>query len=163
MNTRLRLLAMALTCAGLFSLSWFLFVRERPQQAELPPKAKTTGELLIGTWDIVEQDPPQLSKANARTMFTKDGKAILRVTEVAHETSPELSGTYQLEGETIRFDYPESADHPHTVWMAKIETITEDTLVLIGLGDNPTTRRAVCRRVRDNGRCISFCVNRIQN
>jgi hypothetical protein len=52
-----------------------------------------------------------------------------------------VTGLYQLNGETIRFDF-EDVDSPggalHT-WKARIESITDFTLVLVGI-DGKTKR-----------------------
>jgi hypothetical protein len=150
-KTLLRLLGIGLTFAALFTLSWYLFVREGPrppaEKKEVPTaKPKMLEELLIGTWEIVEQDPPLPAHLTATTELTKDGKDILRVIGRKGPHPPYL-GVYEVKGDTVRFDHPATEDTPFTTWIAKVEIVTEDRLVLTSVDPAASTKRAVYQRV----------------
>ena len=146
MTTRLRLLAMLLTFMVLFTLSWLVFVRtNRPP--EPPPKAKTAAELLVGAWKMTQREPEFPVKSMTASMeFTADGKVTLRLAESQHLRATVVTGTYQLSGDTIRFDYAEGPDNSAHTWNGKIESVTDDTLVLVGTGNKPL--RSVFERER---------------
>jgi hypothetical protein len=145
---RVRLLLLVVALAGVSTTTWYL-VRNKPPQT--PPRIKTKAELLIGVWKIVEQeDPPLPQNLTALTEFTEDGKTVLRLTESRRGPLPTVAGRYQLKGDIIRFD-SESSENPGgalQTWNAKIESITDDTLVLIGVEGKP--RRLVAERERGN-------------
>jgi len=141
MHARLLLLFAAL--AGVSIATWYL-VRDKPPQA--PPSVKTTAELLIGTWKIVEQeDRPLPPNVTAITEFTEDSKSILRLAG----GDPSLTtGSYELKGDMIRFDYEDGTGGPLFTWKARIESITDDRLVLVGIDGKP--KKAVYERQRGN-------------
>lgn len=135
MKTWLRLIGMAGTFAALFALSWLIFVRERPQPVPAP-LPKTTAELLIGRWEVVEQDPPPATLAKVDTEFTRDGKEITWVSTSDGRAHPPITGVYQLSGDTIRCDLPEDVElkRPHQTSISKIQLVTRDTLIVTGTG-----------------------------
>jgi hypothetical protein len=137
---------MFVTCAVLFAGTWyFAGNRNRPDNPAPLATPKTTAELLIGTWECVEHDPPIAPDLKATAEYTTEGITTIRATHVQQGSIPPRRGIYQLTGETIRFDYPESADSSHQTWIAKIETITEDVLVLTSSSER--TKRVVYKRV----------------
>ena len=147
MKTRLRLLLMFVTCAVLFAGTWyFAGPRNRFENPPGPVQAKTTAELLIGTWEIIEQDPPIMHGFKATVEFTTDGKRIVRTRHAQHGVLPPHTGTYQLSGDTIRLEIPEDAENTYQKWDAKLEMLTEDRLVLIH--SEGRTRRVVYQRLR---------------
>ena len=142
MKTLLRLLAMLVTCAGLFALSWHLFNRERKP----PPPPKTTQELLVGTWEIIEHDPPLPPGYSATIEFTRDGKEIIRL--VVPGPKPNIvvvEGVYRLEGKALQCDTLESENNCFATSKARIEMLTDDTLILVW--PEGQMKRAVHKRV----------------
>ena len=140
------LLLIAATSAALFAGTWYFFGRERPGQPPSPPQTpKTTAELLVGIWEVVESDPPldhEILKATEE--FRPDGTHIVRATLSKAGPIPPLTGAYQVNGATLRCDYPESGERPYQTWIATIEVITDDTLVVVVDGETKT--RGVYKR-----------------
>jgi uncharacterized protein (TIGR03066 family) len=146
MKTGLRLIGIAVTSAALFALSWFLVVREQPQQqANDRGKRKTTAELLIGTWEIVEQDPPMPPHVKATVEFTKDGRQILRIRDSREH--PPTSAVYRLTGTTLRIDFPEDRDNQFRSWVTSIEMLTDNDMILTTLDQHEPMKRVIYRRV----------------
>jgi hypothetical protein len=144
MKTLLRLLAMAVTFAGLFVGTWTFLGRAEREGGPGPPPPPKAEELLIGTWELVEQDPPLGNEVKGTVEYARDGTITLRVTHPRDGTIPTSTGRYQLKGDTLRHDYFKDANNPHTTWLPKIGTLTEDRLILIGEGE---TKRVVLKRV----------------
>jgi hypothetical protein len=154
MKTGLRLLAMAITCAALFAIAWFFFVREHKPQFPEPPKPKTTQELLVGIWILVEgPDGVQTGEGEVSQEFTADGRRIVRVRfpELPQlppeETRKELVGTYTLDGVTVKCSRPALANEPARTWEFQIESVTEDELRTVA-GTGTQQQREIWRKRR---------------
>jgi uncharacterized protein (TIGR03066 family) len=122
-------------------------VGDLPQAPEPRPKAeKTKAELLIGTWKLVETLNKQLlPKVDARIEFTKDGKFTTSVNE-PKQGLPARSGTYTLNGNTIRLTKVADEDGPDESWDVTIESLTEVELKAIA-GPSHDRQRSVFRRL----------------
>jgi uncharacterized protein (TIGR03066 family) len=151
MKTRLRLLLMLITCGGLFALSWFLFVHKpAPEQPdEPPPKEKTTAELLVGTWELVRVDSEIVSpQSTIVAKFSRDGRFTFQATGEGVPHQPR-TGTYELDGHTIRFNADADADGSGKRWDVVIELLTETELVTVA-GSPENRQRSICKRVEEN-------------
>jgi hypothetical protein len=136
MNTRVRLLAMFATGVALFTLTWYFFGHERPQQAiEQQPQQKTRQELLIGTWRTVERQPPSPSETTHTIEFSPNGKLIWRETSVHRAPLRPKAGVYRLKGDTIEIDLEEGEYDPPCLVEFKIESLTENRLVTVAHGE----------------------------
>jgi Lipocalin-like domain len=117
---------------------WFAVIREKPkpQPADQP---KTTAELLVGTWRLVEQpedrEPREPDLFGIVRQFADDGRVEDRVTDFIN--GPQVSsGTYRLEGNTLKFFSPSIANPSptrHEIWelTSTIESLTEEELVIV--------------------------------
>lgn len=149
MNTRRWLLLISVTGIALLAGAWYFFSRERPQP-ELKPK---TAELLVGTWERIESDPPVSADGSSVIEFTADGKWFARTISEAGDEPQLSSGTYVLEGDTIRMTLLSAnklwgPDRLGNSWERQIESISEKELVTRGAPDPAGQRtRAVSRRV----------------
>jgi hypothetical protein len=135
-KTRLRLLLMFVTFAGLFAGTWHFFVRERPQQVPAPPP-KTTQELLVGTWRIVEQQPPLSPEYTAKLELAPDGKVVLHMIHTQLGPNVPTTGVYRLKGNVLEIDFAESPYGPPRGREFRMESLTNETLIVVALGDDP--------------------------
>jgi hypothetical protein len=127
MNTRLRLLLMLVTCAALFAGTWYFFGRERRQHAEAPPepKQKTTQELLVGTWKMVEQDPPASSEYTYTIEFSPNGKVSLQESHINLGVVITTTGPYVLKGDVLELELRALKRQ------LQIESLRDDVLIVV--------------------------------
>jgi hypothetical protein len=137
---------MLLTFAGLFTLSWYLFVHERKPQIPEPPKPKTTEELLIGTWRLVNHNGTVLPEDYIITVeFTSDGKLIIRKSYPnLRVPSEETTGTYALSGMTLTLSTPDSG----VTEDIRIEAISEEEMQTIGVVGDQHERNIYRKQVK---------------
>ena len=123
-----------LVAAGII---WFAVIGDKhKRQSELP---KTTAELLVGSWKRVEnpedRKPVEPDLFGIVCRFTEDGRYEFRVTDFIRGPWA-TSGTYQLDGNTIKFFTPTSDNPspiPDQIWelSSTIESISEEELVIV--------------------------------
>lgn len=115
-----------------------------PPTAPLPRPAgekaagKTTAELLVGTWKRVkQQDNPLPPDWDITIEFTAGGKVIMRAKGPFTDPPPLLTGTYKLEGNTIRvtMDMDPLPNPPSRTPIIKF--ISEEKLMIAGPKGTP--------------------------
>jgi|GEM_PF-5163059 len=157
MKTSLRLLAMLITAAVLFALSWYFFGRERPQEVAPPgdhsPEKQTpeASKLLIGTWKLIQMSGRKIPEHWQITVeFTVDGKHIVREfypDQTPEKMKSELIGNYKLSGTTIIISRPNANTERERRGEVQIESISEDELWLAS-GWEDERQRDQFRKVR---------------
>ena len=110
-------------------------VRSELPEAPAPRAKKTTAELLIGTWKLVESSYVKLSPGfDKRYEYNSDGKFTVQTLD-PNRGFKQTGGTFLVDGCNLRFSYNADADGPMRTWNAIIEEITEkDLTVAAGTG-----------------------------
>ena len=116
------------------------------QPLRLSPK-KTSGERLVGLWEVVKVDQEKLSpQATILSEFKKDGTFVFRDTDQSQP--PQLTtGTYTINGDTINLTAHANTNGPGKSWTADIEVLTEFELIAVA-GPADSRQRSVSRRVQ---------------
>ena len=118
------LVGSAIVCLAVF--------RDRPHPPVEQPK-KTTGELLVGSWDMIKEGDEVLLPEVVQIVcdYGEDGRFEFRIKDPFRGVEEVCRGTYRLEGNTLWHMAEASKGHEAKTWNIHIETITEDTLVTI--------------------------------
>jgi hypothetical protein len=118
---------------------WFNVFRDRHKLPVEQPK--TTAQLLVGSWKLIERpedrnsrEPPSVEIIRH---FAKDGTCELRVWDVVRGTKV-TPGRYRLEGNVIEFVNPTSANlspSRYEIWerVNTIESLTDEELVILSV------------------------------
>jgi uncharacterized protein (TIGR03066 family) len=127
-----RILALPAILVALFAISWSPARDDLPQAPAPRPKAdgkpKPWSELLVGTWKMVKSRNMQLAPGvDAQIEFTKDGKFVIRVCDPKNGDSLK-TGTYTLNGNTIRLTRRADEEGPEKSWEITIESLSADEL-----------------------------------
>jgi len=116
---------------------WFAVFRNREQPVVDQPPPKTTAELLVGSWKKVRpgEHPAEPALYEIIRRFKDDGKYELDIWN-AIDGPRLISGTYRLDGNTLRFLTPvvDPSPIPHQeIWelVNTIESVTEEQLVIV--------------------------------
>ena len=116
---------------------WLTVFRNQPATPAMQPK-KTTGELLVGSWDMIKIRDKELPEmAQVVCDYGEDGRFEFRIKDPFRGVEEVCRGTYRLEGNTLWHMAEASKGHEAKTWNIHIETITEDTLVTIARANHP--------------------------
>jgi uncharacterized protein (TIGR03066 family) len=93
------------------------------------PKDKTTGQKLVGKWQLVKSDQPLPEAVTYFIEFTKDGKLSLTIVPKNKDAvSTAMKGTYKLDDEKIDYTL-ELANGGQKTEILTIKKLTETDLV----------------------------------
>jgi len=104
--------------------------RLKPETTAGKPK-KPWSELIVGKWKFFKaENPPAPPTLSALTEFTADGKVMTNVSDPVRGFKLVRTGTYKLEGAILRVEYAPSKEEEGEASEAKIESLTEDELII---------------------------------
>lgn len=147
-----RILALPAILISMFAVAG-CFGPSEPEQAPPPRAKRTTAELLVGTWEMIESDPSVSADGSSTIECTADGRWSSRTIAEAGDEPQLASGTYVLEGDIIRMTLLSANklrgnDRLGKSWERLIESISETERVSLGPPSSEGKRtRAVYRRV----------------
>lgn len=118
-----------------------------PRPAGEKAKEKTTADLLVGSWTLVQHNPPFNRPVTATAVFTKEGRFIFRI------RTPEVGtnkGKYEVIGKTIRLSSDPSEELPAgKIRTIEIDSISDQELKTVG-GPATNRERSVWKRNAGN-------------
>lgn len=120
-----------------------------PRPAGEKVKQKSTAELLVGSWTMVQRNPPFNRPVGITIVFTREGRYSFRFSKPGTGVAIR-KGKYALVGKTLRLtDDPDAKVPAPTPRILDIESITEEKLNIVG---GPPTARERSVWKRDGGR-----------
>ncbi|VTT96697.1 unnamed protein product [Gemmataceae bacterium] len=140
----LKLVAVAVFGSALTAASH----RDPPCRSVTPvTRQKTTGELLIGTWELTEQSRHALEGARRTYEFTSDGRFVGQLWSPGSPIPVPICGRYHLEGDQLRTTVNDGSALTGRVSENRMEFIGENILVLIGNDADGKPRRWPLARI----------------